>query len=105
MLLIPWHKDRVSGTDTDPRSGLVHFTFAGVEKNLVFPGVRMTRSVSTRRKIKTTHAEIVRPVTLADDHPSRDSFGNLGIKMNRLHGLCGNNFHFITFRCRRKPDQ
>lgn len=60
MLLIPWHKDRVSGADTDPRSGLVHFTFASV-KNLVFPGVGMPRRVSTRRKIKRRMQKLSAP--------------------------------------------
>jgi len=106
MLFVTRNKDRVSGGDTDPLVVVKNLAFACVKKNLVLPGMGMTRCMSSWGKIKTAHAEIVCAVDAANNHPARHPPSDLGIKMHGLCGRCWHDFHFILpFRRGARPDQ
>ena len=53
-----------------------------MHEHFMFPSMGMLRRVSAGSNLKNPHIKISSTVLLADDHPSRDPFGQVIIKVS-----------------------
>ncbi len=87
-------KHRAAG-HLSPFAVLVYLALAGVDKNLVFPGVGVTWSETTRGDSKDAHTKVVGVVFLADNDPAGNTFHSFAVELLSGTILVTGNLHII----------
>ena len=81
MYFIGRDEDDITRFDRVPAAIPINLTFSGMNEHLMFPIMRMLRSMSARKNLRNPHKKMVRPLLFTDNHAGCYPFGILTIKV------------------------
>jgi hypothetical protein len=95
VILVTGDEKHGAAAHLSPFAVLVYLALAGVDKNLVFPGMGVARGETTRGDSKDTHTKVVGAVFLADYDPAGDTFHCFAVELLGGTILVTGNLHRI----------
>jgi hypothetical protein len=96
MFLIAGNEKYGAAAHLPPFAVVIRLAFAGVDKNLVFPGVAMSRCEAAGGHGKHAHAKVLGVVRFADHNPAGDTLYFFAIKSLGGTILVTGDFHNIS---------